>query len=209
MSLTERQREILAFIEEALAVHGYPPTVREIAAAVGLSSPASVHAHLKTLEAQGYLRRKGLKQRALEIVSQETREAKISASLGAQDRLVRIPLVGRVAAGSPVLAEESIEDFLEIPRFLSSGHECFALRVQGDSMIKAGILDGDIVVVKRQEWAQDGEIVVALLEDEATLKRFYREGKAVRLQPENDNMEPIVTREPRIIGKVIGVLRKL
>ncbi|MCX8033467.1 MAG: transcriptional repressor LexA [Thermoleophilia bacterium] len=209
VTLTERQQEILAVIEEALATQGYPPTVREIAQAVGLSSPASVHGHLRALEAQGFLKRKGPKRRALEVVRSRQGKTQVLTRRALQDRLVRVPLVGRVAAGSPVLAEESVEDYLEIPRFLASGEECFALRVSGDSMVKAGILDGDIVVVRRQEWAQDGDIVVALLSDEATLKRFFREGEAVRLQPENDHMEPIVTREPRIIGRVIGVLRKL
>jgi repressor LexA len=182
MKLPERQRLILQVIEAAVEQQGYPPTVREIGAAVGLCSPASVQSHLGSLEAKGYIRRGTSKRRALEV--------------------------GRVAAGLPLLAEENIEESIDIPHFLGA-RGCFALRVTGTSMINAGILDGDIVVVKRQDTADDGDIVVAMLGDEATLKRFYREADQVRLQPENDSMEPIFTRHPRIAGKVTGVLRKL
>lgn len=199
----ERQERILRFIEESVARHGYPPTVREIGAAVGLSSPASVHAHLAALEAKGHIRRGLAKRRALEVVRPRVVEA--SPSTG----LYRIPLVGRVAAGKPLLAVEDVEDYIDIPAFLGQGDGFFALRVTGDSMINAGIREGDLVVVKRQENADDGDIVVALLGDEATLKRFYRESEQVRLQPENDTMPPIFTRDPRIVGRVTGVLRKL
>lgn len=204
MKLPERQRLILQVIEDAVKQQGYPPTVREIGAAVGLCSPASVQSHLGSLEAKGYIRRGASKRRALEVVRPTGREpVPFGAPGGAQ-----VPLVGRVAAGMPLLAEENIEESIDIPRFLG-GQGCFALRVTGTSMINAGILDGDIVVVKRQENADDGDIVVALLEDEATLKRFFREADQVRLQPENDSMAPIFTRDPRIVGKVTGVLRKL
>lgn len=204
MTLSERQDRILRFIEESVARQGYPPTVREIGAAVGLCSPASVQAQLATLEAKGLIRRGSSKRRALEMVKPPTDALSDTAPPGRH-----IPLVGRVAAGSPLLAVENVEDHIQIPDFLREGQECFALRVSGTSMIKAGILDGDIVVVKRQENADDGDIVVALLDDEATLKRFYREADQVRLQPENDSMAPIFTRDPRIVGKVTGVLRRL
>ncbi len=204
MKLPERQRLILQVIEAAVEQQGYPPTVREIGAAVGLCSPASVQSHLGSLEAKGYIRRGTSKRRALEVVRPSGREQAFAAVAGG----MHVPLVGRVAAGLPLLAEENIEESIDIPHFLGE-RGCFALRVTGTSMINAGILDGDIVVVKRQDTADDGDIVVAMLGDEATLKRFYREADQVRLQPENDSMEPIFTRHPRIAGKVTGVLRKL
>jgi repressor LexA len=203
--LSERQRAILQVIEDAVRDQGYPPTVREIGFKVGLTSPASVQSHLATLEAQGYIRRGASKRRAVEV----TRSGRIGAG-GAGGRGLRaVPLVGRVAAGVPLLADENIEDSLDVPGFLGGDDSCFALRVTGSSMINAGIFDGDIVVVKRQETADDGDIVVALLTDEATLKRFFREEDQVRLQPENDLMEPIFTRDPLIAGKVIAVMRRL
>jgi repressor LexA len=203
--LPERQQLILQVIEDAVREQGYPPTVREIGSAVGLCSPASVQSHLAALEAQGYIRRGASKRRALEIV----RPRKGGAIGGVNRRPWPVPLVGRVAAGTPLLAEENIEESLDVPGFLGGDDGCFALRVTGSSMINAGIFHGDIVVVKRQDTAEDGEIVVALLADEATLKRFYREEDQVRLQPENDLMEPIFTRDPLIAGKVIAVMRKL
>jgi repressor LexA len=204
MQLHERQRRILEVIEEAVKAQGYPPTVREIGAAVGLCSPASVQGHLSALEAMGLIRRGSSKRRALEVVRPKAVLADAEAV-----RMGSVPLVGRVAAGVPLLAEENLEDFIEIPRFMGDEGACFALRVAGSSMINAGILDGDIVVVRQQETANDGDIVVALLQDEATLKRFFREADQVRLQPENDAMQPILTRDPRIVGKVTGVLRRL
>ena len=200
--LTPRQREIwdylLAYVEE----HGYPPTVREIGQAVGLASPSTVHAHLANLERAGLLRRDPTKPRALELIARE-REAEH-----------RLPLLGQVAAGSPLLAEENIEDYLAVPQPLSRGGEEFLLRVKGDSMTGAGILDGDILVVRRQESASNGEIVVALAgEDEsaseATVKRFFRESGRVRLQPENEAFEPIYADYVQILGKVSGVFRML
>jgi repressor LexA len=201
MKLPERQRLILQVIEDAVRQQGYPPTVREIGAAVGLCSPASVQSHLCSLEARGYIRRGTSKRRALEVVRPGDREP-------AESGATLVPLLGRVAAGVPLLAEENIEESIDLPRFLGD-EGCFALRVAGTSMINAGILDGDIVVVKRQDNADNGDIVVALLDDEATLKRFFREADQVRLQPENDSMVPIFTKDPRIVGKVTGVLRKL
>jgi repressor LexA len=205
MELHERQQRILEVIVDAVRAQGYPPTVREIGAAVGLCSPASVQGHLRALEAMGYIKRGSSKRRALEVVRPWGRTSELARVSGASS----VPLVGRVAAGVPILAEDNIEDSLDIPRFLGEEGACFALRVAGTSMINAGILDGDIVVVRQQESADDGDIVVALLEDEATLKRFFREADQIRLQPENDAMQPILTRDPRIIGKVTGVLRRL
>ena len=204
MELQAKQDEILRVIEEAVRAQGYPPTVREIGAAVGLSSPASVQGHLGTLESLGYIRRGNSKRRALEVV-RRSRATDDGVARGAQ----RICLVGRVAAGKPVLADENIEDWVDLPSFMVAGGECFALRVAGTSMVKAGILDGDVVVVRQQQNADDGDIVVAMLEEEATVKRFFREADRVRLQPENDAMEPIYTRDPHILGKVTGVLRRL
>jgi repressor LexA len=204
VELPERQQRILEFIEDAVCRQGYPPTVREIGLAVGLCSPASVQSHLASLEEKGFIRRGSAKRRALEVV----RPSGFARASAAPAR-PKIPLLGRVAAGAPLLATESGDEAIDIPDFLGEPHGCFALRVTGSSMINAGILHGDVVVVKRQETAQDGDIVVALLDDEATLKRFYREAGRVRLQPENDSMEPIFTRHPRIIGRVTGVLRRL
>jgi repressor LexA len=203
MELQERQRQILEVITEAVTAQGYPPTVREIGAAVGLCSPASVQGHLRALEALGYIKRGSSKRRALEVVRSADSRVGISRAIAS------VPLVGRVAAGVPLLAEENVEESLDIPRFLGEQGGCFALRVSGTSMINAGILDGDIVVVKQQDHAEDGDIVVAILEDEATLKRFFREESRIRLQPENDAMQPIFTRNPRIVGRVTGVLRRL
>jgi repressor LexA len=204
MELHERQQRILEVIEEAVKAQGYPPTVREIGAAVGLCSPASVQGHLSAMEAMGLIRRGSSKRRALEVVRPRAVLADAEAI-----RMGSVPLVGRVAAGMPLLAEENLEDFIDIPRFMGDEGACFALRVAGTSMINAGILDGDIVVVRQQDTANDGDIVVALLQDEATLKRFFREADQVRLQPENDAMQPILTRDPRIVGRVTGVLRRL
>jgi repressor LexA len=213
MELHERQQRILQVIEDAVKTQGYPPTVREIGVAVGLCSPASVQGHLSALEAMGYIRRGSAKRRALEVVKRDVNGFPAGSAVHLSDygspSLIGVPLVGRVAAGAPILAEENIEESIDIPSYLGDRAGCFALRVEGTSMIKAGILDGDIVVVRQQANADDGDIVVAMLEDEATLKRFFREADQVRLQPENDAMEPILTRDPRIVGKVTGVLRRL
>ena len=206
--LTDRQRQIFDFLTKYVDGHGYPPTVREIGEAVGLASPSTVHAHLANLERAGLLRRDPTKPRAIEL----RREPK-AVPVPATD-VHKLPLVGEVAAGGPLLAEENIEDYLAVPEPLSRGGEEFLLRVKGDSMINAGILDGDFAVVHRQADAQNGEIVVALAgEDEstneATLKRFFRENGRVRLQPENHALEPIYAEHVQILGKVIGVFRQL
>ena len=209
--LTGRQQEIWDFLVEYVDAHGYPPTVREVGDAVGLASPSTVHAHLANLERVGLLRRDPTKPRALELVGHRRAEA---GDGGARADVHRLPLVGEIAAGGPLLAEENIEDYLAVPEPLSRGGDEFLLRVKGDSMINAGILDGDIVVVRREQDARDGDIVVALAgddeaADEATVKRFYRETGRVRLQPENDALEPIYARHVQVLGKVIGVFRSL
>jgi repressor LexA len=206
--LTDRQREIWDFLVRYVESHGYPPTVREIGQEVGLASPSTVHAHLANLERAGLLRRDPTKPRALELLGPHRR-----APIHEPERDVhRLPLVGQIAAGGPLLAEQNIEDYLAVPEPLARGGEEFILRVKGDSMEKAGILDGDFVVVRRQVDAQNGEIVAALAgedesADEATVKRFFRENGRVRLQPENDALEPMYPDHVQIMGKVIGVFR--
>ncbi|MHB8869296.1 MAG: transcriptional repressor LexA [Thermoleophilia bacterium] len=211
MDLTSRQQEILRIIQESLLEQGYPPSVREIGAAAGLSSPASVQNHLGVLEDKGYIRRGSGRRRALELVRGGDGTPVGGAFRGAKasDPFTWLPLLGRVAAGEPLLAEENVEELLQVPGFLGAGNECFVLRVRGSSMMNAGILDGDLVVVRHQDDADNGDIVVALLGEDATLKRFFREKGFVRLQPENDSMEAIVTRDPRIVGKVTGVMRRV
>jgi repressor LexA len=199
LNLTKRQSEIFEFIKGHLEKTGYPPTVREIGNSLGLHSPSTVHAHLSKLESAGVLRRDPSKPRAIEILVERTKRVMRPA----------IPLVGEVAAGTPILAEENVEDHLEIPAVIGAEDGDFALRVKGDSMQDAGILGGDFVVVHPTPTADDGEIVVAMLEDEATVKRFYREDGAVRLQPENDAYEPIISEDVEVLGKVIGVFRRL
>jgi repressor LexA len=201
--LTKRQQEIYDFIRKYSAKYGYPPTVRDIGKAVGLASSSTVHAHLANLEKVGVLRRDPSKPRALELLDRAT---------GAVKSVVRpngLPLVGHVAAGSPILAEENIEDYVDVPNLAGGDEGEFVLTVRGDSMKNVGIMEGDYVVVRPQEVANDGEIVVALVGDEATVKRFFREADHVRLQPENETMEPIRTRDARVIGRVVGVLRKV
>jgi repressor LexA len=207
--LTGRQQEIFDFLVDYVERLGYPPTVREIGEAVGLASPSTVHAHLANLERAGLLRRDPTKPRALELLGGSRRRA-AAGTAGA----ARLPLVGEIAAGGPLLAEENIEDHVAVPELLSHGGADFLLRVKGDSMVNAGILDGDLVVVRRQDTARNGDIVVALAgedesTDEATVKRFYRESDRVRLQPENDALEPIFAKHVQVLGKVVGVLRVL
>jgi repressor LexA len=206
--LSDRQRQIVDFLRKYVDSHGYPPTVREIGEAVGLASPSTVHAHLANLERAGLLRRDPTKPRAIEL----RRDPKAAPAAAAD--VHKLPLVGEVAAGGPLLAEDNIEEYLAVPEPLSRGGEEFLLRVKGDSMINAGILDGDIAVVERAQDARDGDIVVALAGDdesaeEATLKRLFREDGCVRLQPENDALEPIYAQHVQLIGKVIGVFRQL
>jgi repressor LexA len=212
--LTARQQEIWNYLVEYVDSHGYPPTVREIGERVGLASPSTVHAHLANLERAGLLRRDPSKPRALELIGREREQAKREPAPPAEPRhdVQRLPLVGEIAAGGPLLAEQNIEDYVELPERLAKGD--FLLRVKGESMIEAGILDGDIVVVCRQQDARNGEIVVALAgddeaADEATVKTFYREDGRIRLQPENAALEPIYARHVQILGKVTGVFRSL
>jgi repressor LexA len=208
--LTGRQREIWSFLVDYVDRHGYPPTVREIGEAVGLASPSTVHAHLANLERAGLLRRDPTKPRALELVGRGKAGHAGRADAG-EAELPRLPLLGQIAAGGPLLAEQNVEDEIAVPERLRGD---FLLRVKGESMIEAGILDGDIVVVRRAQDARDGEIVVALAgddetADEATVKTFYRESGRVRLQPENSALEPIYARHVQILGKVVGVFREL
>jgi repressor LexA len=199
LNLTKRQSEIFEFIKTQIDKTGYPPTVREIGEAIGLHSPSTVHAHLAKLENSGVLRRDPSKPRAIEILVDRAK------------RVMRpsVPLVGQVAAGTPILAEENIEDQLEIPAVIGADGGDYALRVRGDSMRDAGILEGDYVVVHPADDADNGQIVVAMIEDEATVKRFFRDGEKVRLQPENPAYQPILTRDAEVLGKVIGVFRKV
>jgi repressor LexA len=205
--LTGRQREIWSFLVDYVDRHGYPPTVREIGGAVGLASPSTVHAHLANLERAGLLRRDPTKPRALELVGR----AKGAQQRGDAAELPKLPLLGQIAAGGPLLADENVEDEIAVPENLRGD---FLLRVKGESMIEAGILDGDVVVVRRAQDARDGEIVVALAgddesADEATVKRFFREDGRIRLQPENAALEPIYASHVEILGKVVGVFREL
>lgn len=204
--LTDRQSEILDFIKRYLGDNGYPPTVRDIGHAVGLTSSSTVHAHLANLEKAGAIRRDPTKPRALEIIGEKVS----STARAAAQRLTRgLPVVGHVAAGEPILAEQNIEEYVEVPQIGGGDNADFVLSVRGDSMKDAGILDGDFVVVKSQKTARNGEIVVALVEHEATVKRFFREPDHVRLQPENTAYEPIRTTDAEVIGSVVGVFRRV
>jgi repressor LexA len=202
MDLTKRQQEIFDFIKRYSAKYGYPPTVRDIGKAVGLASSSTVHAHLSNLEKIGLLRRDPTKPRAIEMLDR--------AAAGVRS-LVRpgLPLVGQVAAGQPVFAEENIEEYVQTPSFAGGDDGEYLLRVRGDSMRNAGIMEDDLVVVRQQDVAEDGDIVVALVGEEATVKRFFQEKDHVRLQPENDSMEPIRVREVSILGKVVGLMRSI
>jgi repressor LexA len=203
LNLTKRQQEIFDFIKRYSAKHGYPPTVRDIGKAIGLTSSSTVHAHLANLEKIGLLRRDPSKPRAIELLVDRAKRA-VSIDGG-------LPLVGQVAAGAPLLAEENIEEYVEVPELAGGDEGEYLLRITGDSMIKAGIHDGDHVTVRPQETAIDGEIVVALVgeDSEATVKRFFKESDHVRLQPENDALEPIRSTEVAVIGKVVGVMRRV
>jgi repressor LexA len=200
LKLTKRQQEIFDFIRRYWAKYGYPPTVREIGKAVGLASSSTVHAHLANLEKYGVLRRNPSKPRALELMIDKAMRAIGPSGL---------PLVGQVAAGQPILAEENIEEYVQVPEMAGGDEGEYVLRITGESMRDAGILEGDWVVVRPQETAKDGDIVVALLGEEATVKRFFKEKDHVRLQPESNGMEPIRTRDVRILGKVVGVFRRV
>ncbi len=199
--ITEKQMQILEYIKESILQRGYPPTVREICDRVKLKSTSSVHAHLEQLEKNGYIRRDPAKPRTIEIVDDEF-------SLTRRE-IVQVPVIGTVAAGAPILAEENIEDYFPIPTDYLPNKQTFLLKVKGDSMIEAGIFDGDRVLVEQASSASNGEIVVALVEDSATVKRFYKEKGYYRLQPENSSMDPILVPEVTILGKVIGLFRLL
>ncbi|EHN10129.1 SOS-response repressor and protease LexA [Patulibacter medicamentivorans] len=208
MDLTKRQQEIFDFIRKYTSNNGYPPTVRDIGKAVGLASSSTVHAHLANLEKLGLLRRDPSKPRAIELLDRAL-ESAVEGVRGAVGHSRRLPLLGQVAAGTPIVAEEQVEEHVPVPDLAGGEDGEYLLRVRGESMIGAGILAGDLVVVRRQETARDGEIVVALVGEEATVKRFFRESDHIRLQPENPDMEPIRSREARVLGKVVGVLRKV
>ena len=199
LNLTKRQKEIFEFVKRYSAKHGYPPTVRDIGKAIGLTSSSTVHAHLANLEKLGLLRRDPSKPRAIELLVDRAKAAVTGA----------VPVVGQVSAGQPVLAEENIEEYVQIPDQAGGEVAEFVLRISGESMKDAGILDGDHVVVRRQETAKNGDIVVALVGDEATVKRFFKESDHIRLQPENSEMEPIKTADATVLGKVVGVLRRV
>jgi repressor LexA len=203
MDLTKRQQEIVDFIKRYSARHGYPPTVRDIGSAVGLASSSTVHQHLANLERIGMLRRDPSKPRAIEFIDRAVQEVR---------NIVRpnsLPLVGAVAAGQPMLAEENIEEYVSVPDAAGGDEGGYLLRVRGESMKKVGIIEGDLVVVRPQETAENGDIVVALVGEEATVKRYFREADHVRLQPENDEMEPIRSREVRVLGRVVGLMRSM
>ncbi|MBN2405743.1 MAG: transcriptional repressor LexA [Coriobacteriia bacterium] len=201
--LTKRQQEILDYIRSEIHRRGFPPSVREIGEAVGLSSSSTVHSHLAALEKKGFIRRDPSKPRALEVL--DYRDTQRAVDLGS---VQAVPVLGQVAAGSPILAAENIESTMSLPTELA-GEQTFILRVKGESMIEAGILDGDFVVVRQQSTATNGDIVVAMLDDSATVKRFFKESDRVRLQPENSSMEPIFSRDVTILGKVVALFRRV
>ena len=212
--ITKRQQQIYDFIRSYQTEKGYPPSVREMAAAVGLSSPSTVHAHLSALEAHGLIKRDKTKPRALEVFEQEgnpddnldiSQESPVAEMRG----VVSLPLVGRVAAGMPILAEQNIEDTFAVPTEIASDSSSFILEVHGNSMINVGIYNGDYIIVREQPSAMNGDIVVAMIDGSATVKTFYKERGRVRLQPENDAMEPIFADNPTILGKVVALMRRL
>ncbi|MBQ7464468.1 MAG: transcriptional repressor LexA [Lachnospiraceae bacterium] len=197
--ITKKQEEILKYIKEQILEKGYPPAVRDICAAVDLKSTSSVHAHLETLEKNGYIRRDPTKPRAIEILDDDFNLTR--------REVANIPLIGNVAAGSPILAEQNIENYFPMPVEMAPNAQCFALKVRGDSMINIGINDGDFVFVAQTNTADNGDLVVALVEDGATVKNFYKENGHIRLQPQNDDYEPIILDNCKILGKVFGVFR--
>lgn len=213
--LGKRQLAIYDFIRTYTDEHGYPPSVREIGAAVGLASPSTVHMHLKVLEERGLIKRDSKKPRTIEVMQDRQSPdadagqplASVSEDVGSN--VIRLPLVGRVAAGVPILAEQNVEETLALPTSVVGDASSFVLRVRGESMVNAGIYDGDYIVVKEQRDAHDGEIVVALIDDSATVKTFYRERDRVRLQPENDTMSPIYVENPIILGRVTALIRSI
>lgn len=199
--LSDKQQKILEFIKQEIATRGYPPSVREIGLAVGLRSTSTVHAHLEKLEKKGLIRRDPTKPRAIEILNDNLLED--------NSDIMKVPIIGSVSAGNPILAFEEVEDYFPLPlNYFNKNTDVFLLRIEGESMINAGILDGDLVIVEKQPVAKNGDIVVALIEDSATVKRFFKEDGYIRLQPENSHMEPIIVDNCTILGKVIGVFRR-
>ena len=199
--LSAKQQLILDFLKKEIKQNGYPPTVREICNAVGLSSTSTVHAHLESLERKGYIRRSPTKNRSTEILEED-----FYSRMGRE--FVNVPIVGNVAAGVPILAEENIEDTFPIPVDHVKNDTCFMLHVKGDSMVEEGIFDGDLVLVRQQQTASNGDIVIALIDDSATVKTFYREASKIRLQPANNAFSPMVMKDCEILGKVIGLYRR-
>lgn len=197
--ITAKQQEILDFMKKEILNKGYPPSVREICEAVHLKSTSSVHAHLETLEKNGYIRRDPTKPRAIEIIDENFNLTRREIS--------NVPILGTVAAGEPLFAVENIENYFTVPTEYMPNQECFILKVKGESMINAGIFEGDYVLVQKQPNAQNGDMVVALLEDSATVKTYYREADHIRLQPENDHMDPIIVSDVEVLGKVFGIFR--
>ena len=197
--ISSKQKEILEYIKSQILERGFPPSVRDICEAVHLKSTSSVHSHLETLEKNGYIRRDPTKPIAIEILDDSFNFMR--------REMVNVPIVGRVAAGEPILAEQNIEEYFPIPTEFMPNKQTFMLKVRGESMINAGILDGDLVLVEEQKTARNGEMIVALIEDGATVKTFYKEEGVIRLQPENDTMDPIIVPDCQILGKVIGVFR--
>ena len=214
LELNNREKSILKYIEKQIDANGYPPSVREIGKAVGLKSTATVHSYLERLEDEGFIKRKDKMGRTLQLIKggkpykpgYNQNEAK---TVFAGKEMVDVPVVGKITAGAPILAVENITDTFPIPLQFIGNSDCFMLTVRGESMIEAGILDGDYILVKKQNTAENGQIVVALIEDEATVKTFYKEDNYIRLQPENSAMDPIIVQDCRILGKVAGVFRKM
>ena len=210
--ITKRQKAVLDCIEAFIVEHGYGPTVREVCEALGLSSPSTVHVHLKALEEKGLIKRDPLKSRSITLANAPSARPQPDFSqpvYGAQENTVQLPLVGDVAAGTPILAEENITDMITLPTEIVGDTASFMLSVHGDSMVECGINDGDYIVVREQQTANNGDIVVALIEDGATVKRFFKEKDHIRLQPENSSMEPIIVRDCSIVGKVVALFRRV
>ncbi|MCI9016009.1 MAG: transcriptional repressor LexA [Clostridia bacterium] len=210
--LNKREKAIIKYIEKQIITNGYPPSVREIGKAVGLKSTATVHGYLAKLESKGYLKKESQKGRTLKLLKGGAEERKSQDSnkeFYSGKEMVEVPVIGKITAGAPILAVENVTDTFPIPIDFVGNSESFMLTVRGESMIEAGILDGDYILVKKQNTANNGEVVVALIEDEATVKTFYKEKDHIRLQPENSNMEPIIVSDCKILGKVGGVFRKM
>ncbi len=211
MAINRREKAILKYIEKQVNANGYPPSVREIGKAVGLNSTATVHNYLAKLEEKGYIKKESQKGRTLKLLKSADNQPlrQEDKSLYTQKEMVDVPVIGRITAGAPILAVENVTDTFPIPIDFVGNSESFMLTVRGESMIEAGILSGDYILVRKQNTAENGEIVVALIEDEATVKTFYKEKDHIRLQPENSTMDPIIVPDCKILGKVIGVFRKM